>query len=78
MSSKGTEAAEQPAGKPAAEPPYSGPMRRPINEAAKIMRMSIAQTWKRVYSGELKTVREGKRHYVTDPEIARYVLVDHE
>jgi hypothetical protein len=43
-----------------------------------MLRISVAQTWKRVWSGELRHVRDGARVLIPHEEVCRYAARSHE
>jgi len=48
-------------------------LRFDIPEAAKILRMSRAQLYNRIYEGTIKPQKDGARTYITRGELERYV-----
>jgi excisionase family DNA binding protein len=49
-------------------------LRFEIIEAARILRMSRATLYERIRAGEIKAQKDGRRRYITAPELQRYVL----
>lgn len=49
------------------------PMRFNINESTQILRMSRAQLYKRIASGDISIQKDGARTYVSLRELERYV-----
>jgi excisionase family DNA binding protein len=58
--------------------PSLQPLRYSVREAAGMLRISVAQTWKRVWSGELRHVRDGARVLIPHEEVCRYAARSHE
>lgn len=57
-----------------APPPIVLPaLRFEIVEAARILRMSRAQLYKRIHYGALTPQKDGARTYITQTELERYV-----
>ncbi len=54
-------------------PPDIVSLRFDMAEAAKILRMSRAQLYKRIKSGTLRPQKDGARTYITRVELERYV-----
>jgi excisionase family DNA binding protein len=48
-------------------------LRVEVVEAARILRMSRAQLYKRIRAGSLRTQKDGTRTYITYRELERYV-----
>lgn len=48
-------------------------LRFEIVEAARILRMSRAQVYKRIHHGALMPQKDGARTYITQTELERYV-----
>jgi hypothetical protein len=48
-------------------------LRFEIREAARILRMSRAQIFRRIQEGSIKPQKDGARTYITRPELERYV-----
>ncbi len=44
-----------------------------MTETARILRISRATLYERIKSGEIKTQKDGRRSYVTENELQRYV-----
>lgn len=48
-------------------------LRFEIAEAARILRMSRASLYERIRAGEIKAQKDGRRRYITTPELQRYI-----
>jgi excisionase family DNA binding protein len=49
------------------------PLRLEISEAAKALRMSRALLYRRIKAGEIITQKDGRRAFITEAELRRYV-----
>jgi excisionase family DNA binding protein len=48
-------------------------LRFEISEVAHILRLSRATLYERIRDGQIKTQKDGRRSYITDAELERYV-----
>jgi hypothetical protein len=48
-------------------------LRFEISEVTRILRLSRATLYERIRCGEIKTQKDGRRSYVTAPELHRYI-----
>lgn len=55
--------------------PFNHHLRFSIEETAYHLGVSRAHVWKRVQSGEIKTIADGRRRFVPGTEIARLSAV---
>lgn len=54
--------------------PNPGALRHSITDVADILNQSVARTWVQIREGKLRAQRDGRRTYVSDAEIRRYVV----
>jgi excisionase family DNA binding protein len=71
-------AARKRSGEPPPFQSFIGKPRYSVAEASELLGISRALAWQRIKAGKLAVVRDGKRSFVTNEEVARYARESHE